>query len=66
MLTKLIFFIQVVDIIFHGNLYRPRTNVQHAAVNTIHNTFNPFTTKDVLVDFTLSVARRFYSSKGTS
>ena len=27
--------------------------------------FNPFSAKDVLIDFTLSNARRFYSSKGT-
>ena len=26
--------------------------------------FNPFTAKDVHIDFTLSNARRFYSSKG--
>ena len=26
--------------------------------------FNPFSAKDVLIDFTLSSARRFYSSKG--
>ena len=26
--------------------------------------FNPFSAKDVLIDFTLSNARRFYSSKG--
>ena len=26
---------------------------------------NPFTAKDVLIDFTLSNARRFYSSKGS-
>ena len=28
--------------------------------------FNPFSAKDVLIDFTLSNARRFYSSKGNS
>ena len=28
------------------------------------NVFNPFGAKDVLIDFTLSNARRFYSSKG--
>ena len=31
---------------------------------TAHSLLKPFTTKDVLIDFTLSNARRFYPSKG--
>ena len=31
---------------------------------TAHSLLNPLTAKDVLIDFTLSNARRFYSSKG--
>ena len=43
------------------------TNTQELCIPVVHNQyseFKPFTPKSDLIDFNLSNARRFYSSKG--
>ena len=39
-------------------------NKQLMLTEVVHEVFNPFTPKSDLIDFTLSNARQFYSSKG--
>ena len=42
---------------FRGKMITEKSPSKHILIN-------PFSAKDVLIDFTLSNARRFYSSKG--